>query len=217
MLGQKLLQSILKKILKNKILKNNSRGPWHIPKNLWCGPLLALVGATMILSTNLKPTVAAEKVIFTYGLVSQSVSIEELEAFAATGEVSRSLRFLLNFSGQNPDLVRWLLIQEFPTNTVIMSKLLNTLVGEYALSQSSNVVHSRSPRGDIPAIRGALIASSSDDERVSLLELLRNYPTEQVYVNGKSLANIGKKATETLENLEDYIEFSLQLWQQFWK
>ena len=199
MLGQKLLRSVLK----------SSRGVCHTA-------LLAL-GATMVLLTNLKPTVAAEKVIFTYGLVSQSVSIEELEAFAATGEVSRSLRFLLNFSGQNPYLVRWLLTQEFPTNTVIMSRLLNTLMGEYALSQSSNVVHSRSQRGDIHAIRGALITSSSDDQRVSLLELLRNYPTKQVYVDGKSLTNIGRKATETLENLEDYVELSSQLWQQFWE
>ncbi|MDJ0742577.1 MAG: alpha/beta hydrolase [Xenococcaceae cyanobacterium MO_167.B27] len=190
--------------------------PGRRNKHLWHKPLLAL-GVAMVLLTSLKPTLAAEKVTFTYGLASVSVSLEELEAFATTGEVSPSIDFLLDFSGQNPDVVRWLLRGEFPTNTAIASYLLNTIVGEYALSQSSNIVHSSSPRGDIQALRGALIASSQDDGRVSLLELWRNYPTKQVYVDGESLISINKKANETLENLADYTELSAQLWQQFWK
>ena len=189
MLGQKLLQSMFK------------------------SSLIAL-GATIVLLTNIKASLAAEKVTFTYGLASQTVSLAELEAFAATGEVSPAIDFLLDFSGQNPEIVRWLLRQEFPTDTVIMSKLLNTLIGEYALTESSNIIHSRSPRGDMPALRGALIASSSDDRRVSLLELWRNYPTEEVYVDGKSLSKIGKKTPESVENLENHPQLPSQLWQQ---
>ena len=146
-----------------------------------------------VLSTNLRPTVAAEKVTFTYGLVSQSVSLEELETFAATGAISPSIAFLLKFSTQKPEVVRWLLTQEFPTNTVILSQLLNSLGGEYALTQSSNVVHSSASQGNIQALRGALIISSSDDQRVSLLEVWRNYPTKQVYIDGKALGKIRQK------------------------
>ncbi len=159
-----------------------------IHKSLWAISLIVTV-----LSTNIEPTVAAEKITFTYGLASQSVSLEELETFAATGAISPSIAFLLNLSKQKPEVVRWLLTQEFPSNTVIMSKLLNSLGGEYALTQSSNVVHSSASKGNIQAIRGALITSSSDDRTVSLLEVWRNYPTKQVYIDGKALVKIWQK------------------------
>ena len=86
--------------------------------------------------------------------------------------------------------MRWILRQEFPANTKIISDLLNTTPGEYILSQTGNIVGSKAERANVKALRGALVKSASDNNLVSLMELLTNYPTEDVYVNGKILAQM---------------------------
>ena len=134
--------------------------------------------------------IASEKVIFKYSGATQSVSLEELQTFANTGEISPSLEFLLNFGKQNPFMVRWILTQQFPANTKLIYDLLNTAPGEFALSQTGQVVSAKSERANVKALRGALIASASDDNLISLIELLEKYPTEEVYVDGKVLSQV---------------------------
>jgi len=134
--------------------------------------------------------IASEKVVFKYSGATQSVSIEELQTFANTGETSPALEFLLSFGKQNPFIIRWVLNQQFPANTKLIYDLLNTAPGEYALSQTGNVVSAKSERANVKALRGALIKSASDDNLISLIELLENYPTKEVYVDGKVLSKV---------------------------
>lgn len=141
---------------------------------------------------NTKNAIASEKVIFTYSGITQSVSLEELQTFADTGEVASSLNSLLKFGKQNPFIIRWILTQKFPANTKLIYDLLNTAPGEFALSQTGNVLSAKSKRANIKALRGALIASASDDNLISLIELLENYPTKEVYVDGKALTQVQK-------------------------
>ena len=147
-------------------------------------------------SFNSPKALASEKVIFKYAGATQSVSIEELQTFANTGEISPALNSLLKFGKQNPLTIRWILTQQFPADTKLIYDMLNTAPGEYVLSQTGNVVSSKSERANITALRGALITSASDDNLISLIELLENYPTKEVYVNGKILA----KAQRNLAN-----------------
>lgn len=162
------------------------------------------VGMAIFLSP--KQALCSERIIFTYGGFTQSVSLEELQDFADTGEVSSSLESLLDYSDQNPFLMRWILRQEFPANTKIVSDLLNTPPGEFVLSQTGNVVGSKAERANITALRGALIKSASDNNLVSLMEVLDNYPTEEVYVNGKLLAQMRGNLNQFVEETSRYIK-----------
>ncbi|MEM7590271.1 MAG: alpha/beta hydrolase [Cyanobacteria bacterium P01_A01_bin.83] len=167
---------------------------------------LAIFLAGMAISLTPDQAQASEEIIFTYGGASQSVSLSELQTFADTGEASPSLDFLLNFGKQNPLLIRWILKQEFPANTTLIYDLLNTAPGEYVLSQTSNVVGTRSQRANVKALRGALVASASDDNIISLIELLEDYPTEKVYVDGKLLAKARKNLSQFIEETSKYIQ-----------
>lgn len=158
-----------------------------------------------------KHAIASEEIIFTYGGASQSVDLEELQVFAETGETSPALDFLLEFGQHNPWMMRWILTQEFPANTKIVSDLFNTAPGEYVLSQTSNVVGSKSERANVTALRGALIASASDDNTISLIELFENYPTKQVYVNGKLLAKARVDLDQFVEETSKYIQVPREL------
>ena len=171
------------------------------------GIAILMAGIAIFLSPN--RVKASEEIIFTYGAATQTVSLEELQDFAATGEISPSLDFLLNFSKQNPAMMRWILTQEFPADTRLVYDLLNTAPGEYVLSQTSNVVSSKSERANVKALRGALVASASDDNIISLIELLENYPTQQVYVNGKLLAKARSNFSQFVEEASKYIQLQL--------
>lgn len=172
---------------------------------------IAAIVTGMAISLSSNRVDAASEIIFTYGGATQSVALSELQDFAETGETSPSLDFLLNLSRQNPFLMRWILRQEFPANTKLIYDLLNTAPGEYVLSQTSSVVSSKSERANVKALRGALVSSASNDNVISLIELLENYPTKQVYVDGKILAKVGKNLSQFVEKTNKYIRIPVSL------
>lgn len=172
---------------------------------------IAILVASVTITLGSNRVLASEEVIFTYGGATQSVAIEELQTFVETGETSSSIKFLLSLSNKSPSLMRRILKQKFPADTKLVSDLLNTAPGEYVLSQTGNVVGSKSQRANVTALRGSLIRSASDDGLVSLIELLEHYPTKQVYVNGKMLARIQNNINQFVEETEKYIKIPADL------
>ena len=170
---------------------------------------IMLASATIALGSN--RVLASEEVIFTYGGATQSVAIEELQTFVETGETSSSINFLLSVSNQKPSLMRQILKHELPANFELVSYLLNTVPGEYVLSQTGNVVGSKSQRANVTALRGSLIRSANDDGLVSLIEVLEHYPTEQVYVNGKTLTKVLNNINQFVNKTEKYIKIPASL------
>lgn len=175
------------------------------------GTGIILFVASMAIAINPKQASASEEIVFTYGVASQSVSLEELQNFANTGEMSPSLNFLLKFGQQNPQMIQWILGQQFPADTKLIYDLLNTAPGEYVLTQTGNVVGTQSERANVKALRGALVTSASDDQVISLIELLENYPTKKVYVNGKLLAQVSRDLASFIEETNKYIKIPLSL------
>lgn len=173
------------------------------------GIAILVASATITLGSN--RVSASQEVIFTYGGATQSVAIEELQTFVETGETSSSIDFLLSISNQKPSLMRLILKQKLPADTKRVSDLLNTAPGEYVLSQTGNVVGSRSQRANVTALRGSLIKSASDDGLVSLIEILEHYPTKQVYVNGKMLARVQNNINQFVNKTEKYIKIPASL------
>ena len=131
---------------------------------------------------------AAKEIIITYGPVAQSVTVKDLTTFAETGEMSSSIRFLLDIANQNPEEVRQILTQELEVGMVFLSDVLNTLPGEYGLFEVGQVIHTKSRRANIQSLRGALVISAYKDNTISLLEFFQNYPTQQMYIDGYKLS-----------------------------
>jgi hypothetical protein len=183
----------------------------HKISRLLCKANVVLLGALVIIPLQSKQVLAAEEIVFKYGIASHSVSIEDLEHFAATGEMSRSVRFLFDFTKQNPQIARRILVQEFSVEPVLASNLANSVPGEVVLSGVSQLIYPKSERASIQALRGALIVSASDDNKVSLIELFRNYPTQQMYVDGKLLAKTAKDFNNMIEIFEDSLRIPLSL------
>lgn len=133
---------------------------------------------------------AAEQLIVAYGAFQASFAVSDLEILAKTGTVSNSVGFYLELAGITPAQFRSMLITEFDVSHHVLDKMLNTQGGEYLLSEVTQVIHTPSQQASIQALRSSLVLSASDDQRVSLLELLQKYPTTQIHVNAASLMRL---------------------------
>jgi hypothetical protein len=133
---------------------------------------------------------AAESAIIRYSILEQSVSVPELSRLSETGELSPSLSAQLKMANQNPEEFRRLLNQKIPVDPVLLSKMLNSFIGESLLDYATEVIHTPSRSASRQALRGALVTSALDDHKIQLIEVLENYPTAEVYVEGDRLVSL---------------------------
>ena len=136
------------------------------------------------------PSQAAEKVVLKYSILQESVSVPELSQLSQTGEVSPSIQAYLTLANRQPEELRQWLNASLAVTPQALSNLLNSFVGKYLLGRLNEVVHTPSDRSNTEALRGALITSAQNDNRVSLIEVLENYPTPEVHIEGDRLMEL---------------------------
>jgi hypothetical protein len=141
------------------------------------------------------PDLANKSLVFQFGPFGRSISLQNLTRFAETGEISRGWRFFFNVAGVDPENVRTALNQEVSVSLGFLDRTLNNVLGEFLLYQVGQVVHTRSNTANIQALRAASVLAAADDNHLSLLEVLQQYPTPQVYINGLRLARLGQNAS----------------------
>ena len=151
------------------------------------GGLAALEFVTLSVMLSSSPAIAAEQVVLKYSAFQRSVEVADLAKFAETGEMSRPLRAYIRMSGEDPKNVRETLTKPVAIDAVTLDRVLNSFAGEALLSQLSQYIYTRSKEANVPALRSAMVLSASDDNQITLLELLQKYPTKQVLVNGNRL------------------------------
>jgi hypothetical protein len=81
------------------------------------------------------------------------------------------------------EALQQLLTQEVAVNLSVVDHTLNSSLGERILSYIGQIVHTPSRRANVQALRSAIVSSAQNDGRLSLLELLRHYPSDEIYVD----------------------------------
>ncbi|MEH2237596.1 MAG: alpha/beta hydrolase [Nostoc sp.] len=133
----------------------------------------------------------------------ESLSVEELSTFAQTGELSRSLRVNLALVRQDPKAIRQYLTESVKVNPVFLDRVLNSQIGNIILDQISQVISTPSRRADRQALRAALVLSATQDGQVSLIEIIKNYPTNEVEVDGDRLQGAYRQLRRLQTSLQD--------------
>ena len=144
---------------------------------------------------------AAESVILKYGFWQESISITELSTFVETGEMSSALRAHLALANQNPEAVRKVLSKKISVNPVLLSQILNSPPGGMLLDGVSQYIKTPSGRASRESLRGALVTSALPDSNIRLIEVLENYPTSEVYLEGDAMAEIYRRLQEVIEQI----------------
>lgn len=154
------------------------------------GWALVLVASANILLTS--SALAADQVVLKYLIFRESLSVEELTTFAETGELSTSLRINFALARQDPKLIRSNLTEPVKVNPVFLDRVLNSPIGNVVLDEVSQVIHPPSRRANRQALRSALVISASRDREITLIEVIQNYPTAVVEVEGERLESVSR-------------------------
>ena len=151
---------------------------------------------------------SAEKVRLHYSIFGATVEVEDLVTLAETGEASPRLEMYLNLGGQSPATARQLLNRPFEMNSTMLNAALagpwgDALLGRFshAISPSQDPSNYRSQgmRGDdhqqaIEALREAATASVKEDDQLTLLEFIQNYPADTMHVRVERIQEIQRDA-----------------------
>jgi hypothetical protein len=162
---------------------------------------------TICLLLSSVPVKAAERVVLKYRIFRESLSVEELSTFAETGKLSRSLQVNLALARQDPKLIRKYLSQPVKVDPVILDRVLNSPVGNPILDQLSQVIHTPSQKANRQALRSALVLSANVDKEMTLIEIMQNYPTSAVEVDGERLESAYRQLARLQGNLQDLLGF----------
>ncbi len=151
--------------------------------------------------------IAADEVLLKYGPIRQSVSLQDLQTLANTGEQSSTLRTLFGQTNTDPEEVRGILNEEVNVNVRFIDRVLNSQIGELLLSQIAKVINTGVGTADIQALRSAFILSAQDDNRLTLLEILENFPGSRIEVEGNEIASVVEDVVLVGERLEGVVNF----------
>ncbi len=160
----------------------------------------ALVGAVLFSGSS---AIASERVVLKYKVLRESVSVQDLTKFAETGEMSSDLQAYFRMSGQKPDTVRQTLSKPVQVNPVLLDRVLNSKVGNTVLDQLGQAIQTPKGGAEREALRSALTLSASGDGKLSILEVLQKYPTQEVVLDGDRAEDAYKRLNEIAERVKD--------------
>ncbi|BAY00986.1 alpha/beta hydrolase [Anabaena cylindrica FACHB-243] len=156
---------------------------------------------------------AAEKISASYSLLEISVPVISLETYAKTGLIDNELSMYQQYiSLQKLQELRQILLRTIKISPAVASQFLHTQQGEFLLRRLAELIKtkSRQPESGFHALRTAIILASGEADGLTLLNLLRKYPTNNIHINlADSLEIIGE-----LEKLIDETKIAIAAIQQ---
>jgi predicted dienelactone hydrolase len=148
----------------------------------WLG--LAFGSLNIWLLSAFNPVSAAERVRLSYGIFERTISIDALETYARTGEVSQELStYTQNLNPTQLAQLRQILINRIPLTSVEVSQFLYSPIGQRLLDRLAAIIETDADEAGFYGIRSALILAAADPDGLTLLNILRQFPLEELEVD----------------------------------
>lgn len=124
------------------------------------------------------PAIAAREIFLSYGPWKGAIRVESLETFAKDGTINSNLDFYLRrLSQEQQDKFREALVRRVNANPVLLSRLFNSAMGEDILTRVGRGVTIQGGGNGKYALRSAIIKAAFEPEGLTLLNVLREFPT----------------------------------------
>ncbi len=167
--------------------------------------LIARFGTLLLIAPTIALTafrgMAAETIVFRYGIFGESISVSQLAEFAQTGQASPSLSGSFRLFRQKPSAIRRVLNRDLNVDLLTLDRFLNSSSGERVLDQLGEALQTPVDDANRQALRAAIVLSAKDN-RVSLIEVLQNYPTRQLYVDGRAAGRTYRQITRATQQIQ---------------
>ncbi len=173
------------------------------------GAGLALLTLTPVLPA--LPIQAAENLVFVTGAFRRSIAVSDLEYLAETGRARGLLADVLALTKQDPGKIAKLLKESITLPITLVSRLLNTRIGEALLSRIGAIIAPLNANNEsIPALKSALIMGLvQGNGSLSAISFFKAYPTEEMEISIPALLNLMSKASSISELVRFFSESPL--------
>lgn len=156
------------------------------------------------------PVHAAERLYFSYGLFERSVSVSSLEAYAEDGTVNADLRFFLNFlDSETRAGLQKALNATYHIDPVAVSQSFYDPIGEASLRYIGRGIQTGGRQNGLYALRAALVQAAAEPGGFTILDVLRQFPTQGMRIDLEVLVaglRAGKRFLEATNQVIDGIQ-----------
>ena len=147
----------------------------------------------------------AERIYASYSAFQRSISITTLEKFALNGEIGEEIAVYTRYL--KPEQIaelRQVLTSQIKVHPVAVSQFLYTSQGEFMLRRLGEVIKTESgeSKPEFHALRSALILAAERPEGLTLLNVLRSYPSSSMDIDLARTLQIAEQL-QTLVNETD--------------
>ncbi|MEH1874502.1 alpha/beta hydrolase [Nostoc sp.] len=141
------------------------------------------------------PGLGAERLSFYYPPFGEfSLSVDSLETFAKVGKIDQDFSFYASrATPQQLAQLRDLLQQRFNVTPTLVSQVTYSPIGEEVVQQLGELLLTESRQNGFYAIRASLILAAADPQGLTVVNLLRKFPSNTIRVN----------ITEVLRSVDD--------------
>ncbi|GAB4345585.1 MAG: hypothetical protein OHK0047_38990 [Leptolyngbyaceae cyanobacterium] len=133
------------------------------------------------------PGQTANEVVFRYGIFRRRLAVAELTNFAKTGEQSRVLQKYLEMTNSDAESIRQILNQPVGIDRSTLNVALKNPAANLLLDELGHII--QTPDNKIQdnkeALREAVLTSASKDNQFTLLEVIQNYPGDEIHLDVK--------------------------------
>lgn len=149
------------------------------------------------------PARAAEKVSFCYGAFEFSLNVDSLETFAKTGKIDHSLAVYTDLLSPE-ELSDWrsLLTYEVKIDRVTLANFLNSHFGENILHSLGKIIKIGYDRNGLYAIRSSLILATDNSSGLTILKILRQFPTDKIKIDIGVVVELSKAFIQLIKQTQ---------------
>jgi predicted dienelactone hydrolase len=159
-----------------------------------------------------RPGHAAERVIFSVGAFERSISIASIEAYIQEGRVTDELAPLIaQIDPATLAQSQELLSQRLDVDVTTVAQVVYSPQGEFLLERAGKVFRTGARLSGKQGLSGAAILSAADDEGLSVLNMIRYFPTPVLRIDLKEGESIARQATKAFEQSRQALELVEQL------
>ncbi|GAX41005.1 hypothetical protein NIES4075_19730 [Tolypothrix sp. NIES-4075] len=155
------------------------------------------------------PSIAADQIAFYYPPFGEfTLSTQSLETFAKEGKITKDFAFYAErATPQQLAQLRELLQQKFKVTPTLVSQFSYSPLGEKVVQRLGELIQTDTQKNGFYAIRGALILAATDPEGLTVVNVLRRFPSNSVRINFTEGLQVVSNLTDLLKRRDALVAF----------
>ena len=147
-----------------------------------------------------------KSIYLVFGPIKQRIPISDLEAFAKDGKMTMTIKTLVSASKQKADTLRGLLTLEIGLPAKNLYCLVYSPTGDELARGLGKSIRTHRRTESAKAIQAALMLSASDDDKISILEILQKYPLPGMYFDVSGIRSTSKQLEGMSSSLQELLK-----------